>query len=180
MAHTRVIDKDARIIAQCSSGKFMRNISSISFSVGLDRLSNIAPKKIMADAIQNETSQKGIFVAPCACKVLGVYANGSPYVDMDVAGTVYVQVYKSVATGGDTALLTDNTNSGIKVGDATVPTVDVAIDGTLSTTAGVVDLTVGQHVYAILTVSDHAVQSAVGNITITVEWRPDDAAYASS
>ena len=180
MAHTRITNKDARIIAQCSSGKHIRNINNIEFSVGAARTNNTAPNLIMADAIQNEISTKGVLVAPCAAKILSISANGSPFVDMDVAGTTYVQVYKAVSGGADTALLTDNSNSGIKVGDATVPTADTAIDGTLSTVSGVDELTVGQHVYAILTVSNHAVQTAVAYVTVTVEWMSTDAAYASS
>jgi hypothetical protein len=96
MAHTRVTNKDARIIAQCSSGKYMRNIEHQSFSVANDRSSNVDPGLIMADGITTETFKKGLFVAPCAGKVVGVYVNGSPYIDMAAGGTVTLNVSKAV------------------------------------------------------------------------------------
>ena len=179
MAHTRIVDKDARIIAQCAAGKFQRNISSQTFSIATDRAANDADSLLMASVIRNETAYKGIFVAPCACKVLGVFVNGSPYVDMDVNGTVYLQVLKAVIGGSDTVLLTDNSNSGIAIGSATVPTLDTALDGSLSTTAGVVDLLVGQNVYARVVVSNHAVE-AIGYVTATVEWIATDTSFSGS
>ena len=179
MAHTRVINKDARLVAQCAAGRYLRYTCSIPVSVGQARTNNTAPNLIMADVIKNETWYKGIFVAPCAAKILAIYANGSPFVDMAKSGTTYAQFYKGVGGGADTALLSDNTNNGIAIGTATVPTQDTAIDGTL-VSAAVATLTVGQHVYAKVTVSNHNVETAVAYVTLTVEWMPIDTQYASS
>ena len=179
MAHTRTTNKDARIIAQCSSGKYIRRVETVCFSVALDRATNVDPRLIMASVIQNEAAVKGIFTAPCDGKVLSVYANGSPYVDMAAGGTVYVQVRKAVIGGSDITL---TTGSGILVGEATLGTAitsDVANDGTLSATSSDLDLLSGQHVYATLTVSNHAVD-ARGFITVNVEWMPSDASSFSS
>jgi len=178
MAHTRIVNQDARIISQCAKGRYIRNVEKVIFSVGQARGNNSDPNLIMADAIKSEFSIKGVFVAPCAGKVVGVYVNGSPYVDMAAGGTVYVLVYKTAA-GSATAFITDNSASGIKVGSETVPSPDVAIDGTLSTTTSDLEFTVGQLIYARLTVSAHNVD-ARGFITVCVEWIPTDAAYASS
>lgn len=179
MAITRKTDKDAKIISQCARGRYLRNVNCVTFSAASARGNNTAPQKIMADVIPNETCTKGIFIAPCAGKVLGVYANGSPYIDMASGGAAYVQVYKATS-GADIALLTDNTNLGIKVGDVTVPTADTALDGTLSSTAGVVDLTAGQNVYATLNVRSAAVESVVGYLTLAVEWMPADKSYSQA
>lgn len=164
MAHTVIQNKDARIIAQCATGKHLRKIAETRFSVAADRST-----VIMADAIRNEDSVKGLMVAPCNGKVIGIYANGSPYVDMATSGTVYVQVYKNTST----ALVQ---NSGLLVGEATLGTTittDTATEATLTLTSANLSFVTGDHLYAKMTVSDHVVD-ATGYITVEAEWLATD------
>lgn len=176
MAHAVVNDPQARFMEQCTQGRKVRNIARTGFSVAQARTNNTDPNLANATAIKAQTEYKSFFVAPCDCKVVRIYVNGTPYVDMASSGTTYVQVYKAVIGASDTALLTDNTASGIQVGEATLGSatvLDTAIDGTLSSTAGVVNLLEGQHVYAKIVVSNHNVD-ARGYISLCMEWTPTD------
>lgn len=151
-----------------AQGLRLRNTSSRYFSVALNRLDNTAPDRVMATVIRNETEVLPIFVAPCACRVLRIYANGSPFADMAAGGTVVVTTSKAVIGGTDTAL-----GAGITVGSETVPTLDTAIDDVL-TGGATSDLLEGQHVYATVVVSDHDVETAVAYISINVEYVPTE------
>jgi len=166
-------DKDARLIEQLARGRRTRYTASKSFSVGEARTNNTAPNRITADVIRNETERLPIFVAPCACKVVRIVANGTPFVDLDTAGSTTAQVTKAVIGAADVNLLA----STIAIGAATVPTLDTAIDGVLSATASDLELIDGQHVYATVAVSNHTVETAVAYITLTVEYVPTDAGY---
>ena len=154
------------LLFQCARGQRTRHVNSVGVIIASARTNNTAPARIMASLIQNETEVFPIFTAPCAARVVRIYSNGSPYADMDVAGTVVATTSKAVIGASDTAL-----GAGITIGDATVPTLDTAIDDVLvgGTT---MDLLEGQHVYTTVVVSNHAVQTAVAYITINVEWVP--------
>ena len=171
----RTTDKAARIVEQCARGRRIRNVQSLGFIVAAARTNNIVPNRIMADLIQNETEIFGFFVAPCACKVLRIVANGTPFVDMATGGSVTAKLTKAVIGGADVDLC-----STIAIGAETVPATDTPIDATLSATAGVLDLIDGQHVYATVVVSNHAVDTVVAYITLAMEWIPMDISYASS
>lgn len=165
----RTANPEAKMIKQCTAGRRIRNIATKSLIVGAARTNNTAPNRVMATAIQGETEVFGLFVAPCACKVTRISVNGTPFIDNNVAETSTVTVTKAVI-GGDNVDLC----SAITVGDATVPTLDTCLDGTLSTTAGALDLIEGQHVYGTLVVGA-TVQTAVAYLTVMMEWIPMDA-----
>jgi hypothetical protein len=175
MANVRTTDKDARLIKQLADGKYTRYVASQGFIIALARTNNTPPNRIMADVIKNETEVAGFFVAPCACKVVRIAANGTPFVDMATSGTVTAKLTKAVIGGSDVDLC-----STIGIGAATVPTADTCIDATLSSTAGALDLLVGQHVFATIAVSNHDVETAVAYVTLMMEWYPTDKCYASS
>ena len=174
MANTRSTDQDARLIEQLARGRRTRYTQNLGFSIAEDRVTNDADSLLMADAIKNETVIKAFFVAPCACKVVRVVANGSPFVDMDTSGTVTAKLTKSVIGGSNIDLC-----STIAVGAATVPTLDTAIDAVLSTTSTDLDLLNGQHVYLTAVVSNHIVQ-AIGYVTVMMEFVPTDLGYSQS
>lgn len=160
----KTTDHRDQILYQCARGQRTRHVNSVKLSVAAARTNNTAPNRIMATLIQNETEVIPIFTAPCAGRVLRIYANGTPYVDMDVSGTVVATTYKSAATA---------LGAGIAIGAATVPTANTAIDDVLvgGTTS---DFTEGQHIYTSVVVSNHAVQTAVAYVTINVEWVPTE------
>lgn len=163
MSHTVVNDPQARFIEQCTQGRKIRNIVCKPILVDTDRSTH--PR---ATAIKAETEILPFFVAPCACKVIRVTANGTPFVDMATSGTVVVKLTKAVIGDSDVDLC-----SNITIGSATVPTLDTAIDATLSTTSGALNLLEGQHVYGTLTVSNHDCDAA-GYVTLMMEWVPTD------
>ena len=165
-------DKDARLIEQLARGRRTRYTASVDFTVGEARTNNTAPNRLLADIIKNETEKFGVFVAPCACKVVRISANGSPFVDLDTGGTVVAKMTKNVVGATDVDLC-----SNITIGSATAPTAGTVLDGTLSTTAGALDLTEGQHVYATVVVSNHTVETAVAYISLMLEYVPTDAGY---
>ena len=165
---TRTTNKDARIIAQCAAGKAFRNVISKELIVAHDRISNVAPGRIMADVIAGETEIFGFFVAPCACKVLRITANGTPFIDNGAAQTSTVKLTKAVIAGTDLDLC-----STIEIGAATAPVTDTAIDAVLATTAGYLDLIEGQHMYGTIVVGA-AVEITVAYITVEMEWMPTD------
>lgn len=148
-----------------AQGMRNRRVSSVGFSVGAARTNNTAPNRIMADMIQGETEVFPIFTAPCACRVLRIYANGSPFVDNGAAETTVATTSKAVIGAADTAL-----GAGITIGSATAPTADTAIDDVL-TGGATSDLLEGQHVYTTVVVGA-TVQTAVAYCTINVEWVP--------
>jgi hypothetical protein len=169
MAHTVVKNPNARVIEQCAQGRRIRNIVCKGISIAQDRSSNVAPGRIMATVIKSETEIIPIFTAPCKCKVVRVYANGTPYADMASGGSVTAKMTKAVIGTSDVDLC-----STIAIGAATVPTLDTAIDAVLSTTSGALDLLEGQNVYATIAVSAHNVDTAVAYVTLALEWIPMD------
>jgi hypothetical protein len=165
---TTVYNPKAQFRDQCSNGLRVRNVNTIDFIVAHERTNNVAPARIMADVIAGETEIKGVFIAPCACKVVRIWANGTPFIDNDVLETSTVKLTKAVIGGSNVDLC-----SNITIGSATAPTSDTPIDATLSTTSGALDLIDGQHVYATITV-DTPVETAVAYITVGIEWVPVD------
>ena len=174
MANVRTTNQDARIIDQCARGRRTRNVVSKDLIIANARTNNSVPNRIMATAIAGETEIFGLFVAPCDCKVIRITANGSPFVDNGVAETSTVKLTKAVIAGTDVDLC-----STIEIGAATVLTLDTAIDATLSTTAGALDLLGGQHVFGTVIIGA-TVQTAVAYVTVAMEWVPMDVSYASS
>ena len=160
---TKSTDFRDPILFQCSRGQRTRNVNSITFSLAGARTNNTAPNRIMADVIAGETEVIPIFTAPCATRVIRIYANGTPYADQGVGETTVVTTYKS----GAVAL-----GAGITVGDATVPTANTALDDVLvgGTT---MDLAEGNHVYASV-VCAAGTFVAVAYITLNVEWVPTE------
>ena len=167
MANVATTNNDSLLLTECSSGFRSRRVVEKSLIIASARTNNTAPARIMADLIQNETGIYGVFVAPCNGKVLRITANGTPFADMAAGGSVTAKLTKAVIGGTDVDLC-----STIAIGDATVPTLDTAIDAVLSTTAGALDLLNGQHVYLTVAVSNHAVDTAVAYVTIAMEWLP--------
>lgn len=166
---TKTQDWRDTALYQEAQGLRLRNVASAKAIVALNRSDNIAPDRIMATAIQNEIAVIPIFTAPCASRVLRIYANGTPYVLMDTGGTVTFTVSKANTDGTNTAL-----SSALTVGQVTAaPTADTALDATLvgGTT---MDLLEGQHVYVLLTVSNHAVLTLVGYLNFNLEWVPTE------
>jgi hypothetical protein len=212
MAHTRIIDQNARIISQCATGKFIRNVATASIMIANSRTGSTGPNHPMADFIMasGATLWKGLFVAPCDAKILGISVVGNPYPVTTVSGLIWLQVYQTNTTsGGDYAILTDNSSRGILVGAAATSGGGYGLDGMLRSTAafigisgtttvdGTLDSTyalleAGEAVYitassnycmvsgAAYTVSGLAVTSNAGRLTIGLEWIPIDRSYASS
>ena len=164
---TKSTDYRDTLLLQCSRGQRTRNVNSVSFSVADARDDNTPPSRLRADLIQGETEVFPIFAAPCAARVIRIYANGTPFVDNGAAETTVATTSKAVIGGSDTAL-----GAGITIGDATAPTADTAIDDVLTggTTS---DLLEGQHIYVTVVVGA-TVQTAVAYITISVEWVPTE------
>jgi len=168
MSHSATNSPDARIIEQCTQGRKIRNVASFGFSVGAARTNNTAPNRIMADLIQGETERIPVFVAPCNCKVLRIYANGTPFIKNNGAETSTLKLVKAVIADTDVDL-----NTTITIGLGTAPTTDTAIDAVLSTVSGALDLLEGQHVYATVVVGA-TVETAVAYVTGNMEWVPTD------
>lgn len=175
MSHTRVVDKSARIIDQCAKGRFIRNVATVDYIVANARSNDTAPNRIMADLIANDSSQKGLFVAPCNGTIESIMVNGSPYFTQQSGGLTMLQVYKQ----GQVVI----TGSGMLVGGCATSGVTpqalssgVTYDATISGAS----FTAGQAIYAVLATSNDAVTSGPGYITVSVEWVPDDKSYAGS
>ena len=169
MAHAKTTDYRDTLLYQCSRGFRGREVSTRKAIVALNRSDNTAPDRIMATAIKSETEVVPIFAAPCAARVLRIYANGTPFALMAAGGTVTATVYKAVIGGSDSALC-----SAVTVGQETAaPTADTAIDATL-TGGTTMDLLEGQHVYVSIAVSAHDVLTNVAYISVNVEWAPTE------
>ena len=165
MAHAVVNDSQARIIEQCTQGRKTRNVVCRGLVIDTARSTH------MADAIKSETAIIPFFIAPCDSKVVRITVNGTPYADMASGGTVTVKLTKAVIGTTDVDLC-----SAISIGEATLGTLtvlDTAIDGTLSTTSGALNLLEGQHVFATVTVSAHDCDAA-GYVTLMMEWVATD------
>ena len=163
MAHAAVKNPNARVLEQCTQGRFIRNVVCKGLRIDTNRATII-----VADVIKSETAVIPFFVAPCAEKVVRITANGSPFVNMAASGTVTAKLSKGVIGTTDVDLC-----STIAIGAETVPTPDTAIDAVLSTTAGALDLLEGQHVFMTVAVSAHDCDVA-GVVTIMMEWVPTD------
>ena len=158
MAHTRTTDDDARMLEQCSRGRRVRYIYNCQILMAVDRTN-----EPVADCIDGETVNKAIFVAPCDGKVVRVYANAKAF--PTTSGAATVKATKAVISGSDVDLCSTI--------DLDNPTDETAIDGTLSTTSGALDLVEGQLVYAVLALS--ATTSADGEgMIVCVEFVPTD------
>lgn len=140
MAHVRTTNKDARIIEQCARGRRIRNIHTVPIIMAKDRAAIDADSHLLADAIDGDTTNKSVFVAPCVGKVVRCTVNAKQY--PSTSGTATIKFTKAVIAGTDVDLC-----STIDVDN---PTDETAIDAVLSTTSGALDLVEGQLVYAII------------------------------
>ncbi len=164
MAHTRTADSDARLIEQCSQGRRIRNVASVPVIFAKDRATIDTDSHLLATIIDGETScTVPMFVAPCAAEVVRCYVNAVTF--PTTSGAATVKASKAVIGTTDVDLC-----STISVDD---PTDETAIDGTLSTTSGALNLVEGQLVYATLALS--ATTSARSDsLVVCVEWVPKD------
>lgn len=167
MAHTKSADSNARIIEQCTQGRKLRYIYAIPLIAAQTRNDMSSPDNMLADAIKSTTACKGVFAAPCAGKVVRVYANALTYATCAASGTVTVKATK----GGAVDL---NTAFNVSGEAGSVPVSDTAIDGVLSTTAGALDLVEGQLVYATLVVSAHNITTCTDGLNLNVEFAPTE------
>lgn len=171
MAHARTTDVEATLLKQCARGRRARNVAKVSLIAALARTNMTDPNHAIADVIKNETFYKAVFIAPCVCKVVRVFTNARAYCECAAGGTVVVKAQKTVIGGTDLDLCSDITISGES---GSVPTADTAIDGTLATTAGYLDLIEGQLVIVKVVVSDHNVDACSDALEVYVEWAPMD------
>lgn len=169
MAHTRTTNKDARIVEQCARGRRVRNTSIVPFIVANARTNMTDPNHSFADVISNDTANKAAFVAPCVCKVIRCSANALTFPTTAAGGSVTLKFTKAVIGGTDVDLCTAGA-----VGGASPPTAETAVDATLSTTAGALDLVEGQLVYAVILVSNHAISARSSGLVGMIEWVPLD------
>jgi len=179
MAHTRTTDQEARIIDQCARGRYIRNVNSVDYIIAAARTDNTAPNNIVADVIPGEIRQKGMLIAPSDGKIECIMVNGSPYATLASGGVYMLQTYKQ-----GKALVT---GSGLRIGGTAVSGFVTALnsgvtyDLTLNTASGYeTTFTAGQAIYSTVTANSGVVQSGPGLITVSVEWIPYDASYASS
>ena len=171
MAHARTANNDARVIEQCTSGRRVRNVSYVPMIVANARTNMVDPNQILADSIQSSTVNKAIFCAPCVCEVVRCFVNATNYIECAAGGTVTTKMTKAVIGDTDVDLCSTIAISGES---GLVPTAETAIDGTLSTTSGALDLLDGQLVYGITVVSAHNVNARSGGLILCVEWVPKD------
>ena len=164
MAHTRSTDSDATIVKQCGRGRRVRYIYSVPIIMAADRVTIDADSHVLATVIYGETSNNvGVFVAPCKGEVVRCYVNAVTY--PITSGAATIKFTKAVIGGTDIDLC-----STIDVDN---PTDETAIDGTLSTTSGALDLVEGQLVYCVAALS--ATTSAISDgMVACVEFVPKD------
>jgi hypothetical protein len=173
MANVRSTDNDAKIMVQMARGRRTRYVQTIPIIVAQDRAAIDTDSHYLADAIKGDTAgsavTKGIFAAPCDGKVVRIWINASVYPTM-ASGAASVKVSKAVIGTTDVDLC-----SVISVGKTTPPnTAETAIDGTLSTTAGALNIITGQLVYATIDVANQNVSTISQNLVLNVEWVPTD------
>ena len=172
MANARTTDWEATILEQTARGRRTRYCYSVPLIAAEDRAAIDTDSHILADAIKNTAVNKGIFIAPCKGKIVRVTANALAFAECAAGGTITAQCKKAVIGGTDVALNTAITVSGES---GSVPTAETAIDGTLSSTAGALDVIQGQLVYVVLTVSNHTVDVRTDGMTVEIEFVPTDA-----
>ena len=160
----RTTDREARVIDQCARGRRTRYVYFVPVIMALNRTAIDADSHILADVIDGEVSvNKAVFVAPCVGKIVRCFANAVTF--PTTAGAATIKFTKAVIGGTDVDLC-----STIDVDN---PTDETAIDGTLSTTVGALDLIEGQLVYAVIALS--AITSAISDAMIAgVEFVPTD------
>ena len=190
MAHTRSIDKSARIIEQCARGRYIRNVNIQSFTIAGARTNDTVPNRIMADVISSGDCKRGVFVAPSDATVEGISIVGMPHpMHTLTSGLTYIQFYKVRADTTNVPMLSDNAGLGLQIGgvifaaatSGNVPiwtSTNVVIDGTFYQ-SGQTSLLAGDAIYT--TISSFAIYtSAVACVTTMLEWVPNDKSYASS
>ena len=171
MAHTRTKNDDARMLEQCSRGRRVRYVATVPVIVANARTNMVDPNHAIADVIKNDTVNKAVFCAPCDCKVVRVYTNAKAFVECAAGGTVTAKATKAVIGDTDVDLCDTIAISGES---GSVPTAETAIDGTLSTTSGALNLVEGQLVYVVVVVSNHDVDARSDALEICMEWVPKD------
>ena len=171
MAHTRSIDSDAPITKQCARMRRIRNVAKVPLIAAQARTNMTDPNHVLGTAIKNTSEVVGMFVAPCKAEVVRCYANAGTFATCASGGTVTVKATKGVIGDTDVDLCSTITVSGES---GSVPTAETAIDGTLSTTTGALDLVEGQLVYATLAVSNHDITDRTEHLAFCVEWIPKD------
>ena len=166
---TRTTNDEAQVLYQCARGYRTRHTNFVPIIVANARTTMVDPNHVLADVILNTTANKAVFIAPCNCKVVRCYVNAGTYATQAAGGTTTVKLTKAVIAGTDVDLC-----STITVGSDSVPTAETAIDGTLSTTSGALDLVEGQLVYAVMVVSNHNVTDRSEDMIVGIEWVPKD------
>jgi hypothetical protein len=162
MAHAKVVNDEAKILKQCSEGRRIRNLAVVPVILAKDRGAIDSDSHILATLIDGETSANvPVFTAPCACKIVRLFANAVTF--PATSGAATLTWYKANIGAGDTAL-----NTALSI-DA--PTDETAVDATLSTTAGVLDLIEGQLVYCTIALSATSTARSDG-LVLCAEWIP--------
>lgn len=191
MAHTRIVDKSARIIDQCARGRFVRNVASVSLSIADARTNDTEPNRVIADVVASGFCRKGIFIAPSDAKIESISLIGSPYpMSVATSAAVWVQFFKAT-TSGDIAILSDNTGKGLQITGVVSAAATsgngplyiargVVTDGSIYTTSTQQYLNAGEAVYVTVSANTIAIGSAAGFVVASVEWVPNDKSYAGS
>ncbi len=76
MAHAKTTAAVSLLEREEARGVFTRRIEGANFLVAAARTNMTAPNHLLADGIPTETFNKGVFVAPCASKILGIKVGG--------------------------------------------------------------------------------------------------------
>jgi hypothetical protein len=163
MANVRSMANEARWLDPYARGRRVRYIHSQPVIYALTRGAIDGVSHPLATIIDGETGcYRAIFSAPCDGKIARVYVNAKTYPTTSGAATIKVS---KTAVGTDVDIC-----AAIDINGKTAET---AIDGVLSTTAGAVNVTTGQLVYATLALSATTSASSVAMV-VCVEFVPTD------
>ena len=159
MANARTTDWEATLLEQTARGRRVRYCYHVPLLLAVDRTN-----EPVADLIDGEVSvNKAAFVAPCAGKVVRVTVNAVTF--PTTSGAATVKATKAVIGGTDVDLCTAI--------DIDNPTDETAIDATLSSTAGALNLIQGQLVYVVAALSATTSVDSSG-LVVMIEFVPTD------
>jgi len=163
MAHAKDSHPEQKILQQLNRGHRTRRVKFAPFQMALDRDDMTDPGSWIADAIDGETIEIPLMIAPCDGTVVRCFVNATTY--PTTAGVATVQIKKAVIGGADVAMCATI--------DVDNPTDETAIDGVLATTAGYLDFLEGQLIYAEVKISTLTSARSEGAIA-GIEWYPTE------
>jgi hypothetical protein len=164
---TKTIELKATLMTQLGKGYRTRYTSVVPVIIAEDRIDDTsADSDLLADALRAQTVYKGVFVAPCNCQILRMFANAKAWPNNAAAGVINLTGTKVGYVTGDVAL-----TAALNI-EAASQVAETACDLTL--VAAAVNMLEGEAVDVTIGVADQAITAKSSGLVVGIEFMPTE------